>query len=311
MLTFKIRLPEVPVSAEDIYSNAVGLLFPDNLRTFHGDPGSHITYVSKRFGDMELSLVDPHDQDERVLFAHHIWNSGIQMAEFISDASDPTTKEGGERDRRCDVNGRNVLELGSGTGLEGIVSVLAGAEEVVLTDYPSPAILANASANVERNVPKELRQKLTVRGHEWGVLTDDFSKTHANHFSRILCADCLWMDGEHYALAQSMEHFLSHKDDARVWVIAGFHTGRAKLASFFDIAAQAGLETEKIWERDADGNEREWVRERNGGQEDATGRNKWLVVAILRRQQASSVGKVGKRDQFFASMLMQKSNRHV
>lgn len=114
MLTFKIRLPEVPVSAEDIYSNAVGLLFPDNLRTFHGDPGSHITYVSKRFGDMELSLVDPHDQDERVLFAHHIWNSGIQMAEFISDASVPTTKEGGERDGRWDVNGRTVLELGSG-----------------------------------------------------------------------------------------------------------------------------------------------------------------------------------------------------
>ena len=113
MLTFKIRLPEVPVSsAEDIYSNAVGLLFPDNLRTYHGDPGSHVTYLSKRFGDMKLNLVDPHDQDMRVLFAHHIWNSGIQMAEFISDASDPA-KEGG-RDNRWDVTGHSVLELGSG-----------------------------------------------------------------------------------------------------------------------------------------------------------------------------------------------------
>lgn len=113
MLTFKIRLPEVPdPSAEDIYSKAVGLLFPDNLRTFHGDPGSHITYVSKRFGDMKLSLVDPNDQDERVLFAHHIWNSGIQMAEFISDASDPTKE--GERDCRWDVTGHSILELGSG-----------------------------------------------------------------------------------------------------------------------------------------------------------------------------------------------------
>lgn len=112
MLTFKIRLPEVPVSAEDIYSNAVGLLFPDNVRTFHGDAGSHITYLSQRFGDMTLSLVDPHDQDERVLFAHHIWNSGIQMAEFISDASDATKQ--GERDDRWDVTGRSILELGSG-----------------------------------------------------------------------------------------------------------------------------------------------------------------------------------------------------
>ncbi len=191
------------------------------------------------------------------------------------------------------------------------MSVLAGAGEVVLSDYPSQAILANAKVNAERNVSKELQQKLTVRGHEWGVLTDDFSKAYSNHFSRILCADCLWMDGEHYNLAQSMEHFLSHGDDARVWVIAGFHTGRAKLTSFFDIAAQAGLETEYIWERDADGNERDWVRERDGGQEDATGRNKWLVIAILKRKKTSSAEKVGKHEQFFASMLMQKSNRHI
>ena len=212
-----------------------------------------------------------------------------------------------ERDRGCKSQAYTEV----GTGLEGIVSVLAGAEEVVLSDYLSAAILANIEANVERNVPKELQQKLTVRGHEWGVLTDDFSKAYANHFTRILCADCLWMDGEHYGLAQSMEHFLSHNDDARVWVIAGFHTGRAKLVSFFDIAAQAGLETENIWERDADGNEREWVRERNGGQEDATGRNKWLVVAILKRKQPTSAKTIDRHEQFFASMLMQKSNRHT
>ena len=113
MLTFNIRLPEVPrSSAEDVYSNAVGLLFPDNLRTFHGDPGSYITYLSKRFGDIQLSLFDPHNQDEQVLFAHHIWNSGIQMAEFISDASDPAKERG--RNGRWDVTGHSVLELGSG-----------------------------------------------------------------------------------------------------------------------------------------------------------------------------------------------------
>lgn len=192
------------------------------------------------------------------------------------------------------------------------MSALAGAEEVVLSDYPSPAILANTRANVERNVPEERRPRLSVQGHEWGVLTDHFSKAQAHHFSRVLCADCLWMDGEHYNLAQSMEHFLARDDDARVWVIAGFHTGRAKLVSFFDIAAQAGMETEKIWERDADGNEREWVRERNGGQEDASGRNRWLVIGILKRKQVSSAAeKVGKQEQFVASMLMQNSNRHV
>ena len=112
MLTYLIRTPEVPVeSAEDVYSNAVGLLFPDNLRTFHGDPGSYVTYLSKRFGDIELRLADPFNEEDRTLFAHYIWNSGIQMAEFISQANDPSKNE---KDLKWDVEGETILELGAG-----------------------------------------------------------------------------------------------------------------------------------------------------------------------------------------------------
>ena len=242
-------------------------------------------------------------------------------------------KKGGAAE--CEPLARLMQTGVAGTGLEGIVSLLSGAAEVVLTDYPSGAILATARANADANVPDpELRRNLTVRGHEWGVLTDDFSKTHGGHFSRILCADCLWLDAEHYSLARSMAHFLSSRCDdddggggggggggARVWGIAGFHTGRAKVASFFDVAAQEGLEAERVWERDADGNERGWVRERNGGVEDAAGRNRWLVVAVLRRRRREGEEKgeedkkggevVGRRERFVASMLMQKSNRHI
>ena len=112
MLTFLIRTPEVPVeSPEDVYSNAVGLLFPDNLRTFHGDPGSHVTYLSRRFGSIDLSLADPLKQEDRTLFAHYIWNSGIQMAEFISQANGPGEVE---KDIKWNVEGEAVLELGAG-----------------------------------------------------------------------------------------------------------------------------------------------------------------------------------------------------
>ena len=112
MLTFLIRKPEIPTNTpEVIYSNAVGLLFPDNVRTYHGDAGSHITYVSKRFGDIELGLVDPYDQGEHVLFAHHVWNAGLQMAEFISRANE-RGREGG--DLRWNVEGEKVLEVGAG-----------------------------------------------------------------------------------------------------------------------------------------------------------------------------------------------------
>jgi len=196
-----------------------------------------------------------------------------------------------------------------GTGIVGITSVLAGAGETVLSDYPSQKILANLKINVEQHIPRKMRaeQNVSVQGHEWGVLTDEFSKAHAHHFTRILCADCLWADGEHYGLAQSMVHFLSPQGNARAWVIAGFHTGRAKIASFFDITAQAGLEIEAIWERDCDGIERGWDR----GREDKE-RNRWFVIAVLKRKQSEEMmSEKEKQQRYFASMLMQKSNRHT
>jgi hypothetical protein len=75
------------------------------------------------------------------------------------------------------------------------------------------------------------------------------------------------------------------KADGKAWVVAGFHTGRAKMRGFYEESAlmEAGLEIEKIWERNADGAEREWVVDR--GIEDVTERKRWLVIGILRRRE--------------------------
>jgi len=170
-----------------------------------------------------------------------------------------------------------VLELGGGTGLTGIVTGLAGAAEVAISDYPSPELLASIKLNVEKNVPEYIRDKqinqhhsiwpdqdpettrdaqnlnaespeisthssMTIHGHKWGDLTDRLSYSHAEYFTRIIAADCLWMVGEHGELVKSLLHFLSRDEDAQVWVVAGFHTGRGKLASFSDTAVEQGLE---------------------------------------------------------------------
>lgn len=172
-----------------------------------------------------------------------------------------------------------------GTGLAGIVSILAGAEQAVISDYPIPKLLANIKANAKRNIPAQLHEKMAVESHEWGVVQDEFSSGHAHYFTRILSADCLWISGQHHSLAKSMLHFLSFNTTARVWVVAGFHTGRANVTSFFQVAVEAGLEIEEIWERDINGVEREWIKERDDKTiEDFTERKKWLVVAILRRK---------------------------
>ena len=205
------------------------------------------------------------------------------------------------------VKGERVLEVGAGTGLAGIIAAYAGAKEVVISDYPATEVLANIQNNVTRNVDqrrKATAQKIqteevtsqqppldinavSVEGHEWGVLDDSFSIAKKASFTRILVADCLWMPHQHHNLLRSISHFLSEDPGARAWVIAGFHTGRAKMREFFGEellgSEGVGLEIETIFERNAEGNEREWAWERDGGREDITGRKRWLVVAVLKK----------------------------
>src|SRR5438045_7851192 len=73
-----------------------------------------------------------------------------------------------------------------------------------------------------------------------------FSKLYKHSFTRLLVADCLWMPHQHTNLQRSISWFLN--PDGRAWVIAGFHTGRAKMAGFFSKAdlKMAGLEVERI-----------------------------------------------------------------
>lgn len=213
-----------------------------------------------------------------------------------------------------DVRSETVLELGAGTGLAGIIAAKAGAKEVFITDYPAEEVLANLSVNVERNLSPEEQKRCYVKGHEWGFVPGfddaqaeeqkvvhgskgegksqtahgmDFPKYYAKHFSRLLLADTLWMPAQHANLHRSISYFLSANGYAIV--VAGFHTGRAKMAPFFDAQALAavGLEVESIVEKDPTGREREWKSAERGngeeGRENLSERKRWLVIAVLRR----------------------------
>ena len=291
MLTDRIRLSGgTDDEPEDILSSCLGVIFPDDITHHHGDKDSSVVYLSPAFGPLEISVADPQAEDHRRLFSHFLWNAGLQLAEFIEDGSSSGDNggEGGDNGSgRCewDVNGQRVLEVGAGTGLAGLVAALRGAKEVVLSDYPAQEVLVNLRANVQRNVSTRAKDKVAeirVQGHEWGVLDDDFSKAEKGGFGRILAADCLWMPWQHENLLRSISWFLA--EGGRAWVVAGFHTGRAKMRGFFEDEAvrAAGLEVERIWERNAEGAEREWVTDR--GVEDITLRKRWLVIAVLKHR---------------------------
>ena len=116
MLTSLVRLPvsSEPDSIEDIFSCALGLIFTDDLRDQHGDPGSTVIYRSRAFGDLELSLVDPVGEEDRRLFAQYLWNAGVQIGEFIGNAVVEDGKGTSIREIPWNVRGEKVLELGAG-----------------------------------------------------------------------------------------------------------------------------------------------------------------------------------------------------
>lgn len=280
MLTDKIRLsgPEA-TDPEDYFGQSLGVIFPDDITNQHGDIDHSVIYLSPRFGEIKLELADPKGDDNRKLFSHFLWNSGLQLAELI--------EEGGE----WDVKGKKVLELGAGTGLSGLVAAKSGAESVIITDYPAPEVVANIKKNIEENLSEGMRigkegspATCLVEGHEWGKLLkdDSFVQGHKGSFDIILVADCLWMPWQHKALMRSIAWFLN--PGGKAWVVSGFHTGREKMAGFYGakLLVEQGLEVESIVERDPEGHEREWVTDR--GFEDVTERKRWLVISVLRKR---------------------------
>lgn len=281
MLTDKIRLsgPET-TDPEDYLGESLGVIFPDDITNQHGDEQHKVIYQSPRFGDIQLELADPKGDDNRKLFSHFLWNSGLQLAEFI------------EEDEKWDVKGKKVLELGAGSGLSGLVAARAGAETVIITDYPAPEVVANIRKNVEKNIPEDMRvgsegkaARCWVQGHGWGELSEDdhFAQEHKASFDIILVADCLWMPWQHANLMKSISWFL--KPHGKAWVVAGFHTGRAKMAKFYgeELLSEHGLELESIVERDPNGHERAWVFDR--GIEDVSERKRWLVISVLKKKE--------------------------
>lgn len=287
---------------EDFLSESLGVVFPDDVTNQHGDPDSWLVYTSPHLPrPLQLRLCQPGDDAERRLFSHFLWNSSLLLAELIERDSYLISEEGVaavEEDEAksvglFDVRGRRTLELGAGTALPSIMGGLLGAEEVLVTDYPAPPLIEALRTNVKKNVMVEMsplgRVSLDVRvlGHEWGTFPEGDGVSGKRHaFDRVLICDCLWMPWQHGNLQRSVDFLLKQTAEARCWVVAGFHTGRAKMAGFFDEEAlreEAGCEIEKIWEQDCDGKQREWVKDK--AEEDSGTRKRWLVVAVLKRAQ--------------------------
>ncbi|KAK4191405.1 hypothetical protein QBC35DRAFT_520730 [Podospora australis] len=208
---------------------------------------------------LQFALAEVKAEEDRHLFSHYLWNSSLMLAELIEAGTlgltIPHNPTIAPPISDFDVSGLSSIELGAGTALPSIMSGLLGARRVVVTDYPAPP------------------------GHGWGESDTPLAQANEHAFDRVFVADCLWMPWQHGNLRKSISWFLGEGEGARAWV---------------ELLAEVGLEVEKIWERDCDGEDREWVWDR--GIEDISVRKRWLAVASLKRIGKSEVpnGSEGK-----------------
>lgn len=184
-----------------------------------------------------------------------------------------------------------ILTASPGAGLPSIVSALANASTVVATDHPlSPALTGTLQFNIDHNLLNRSPippATVSIQPHEWGVLDDPFSQQNRGAFTRIIAADCYWMRAQHENLTRTMQWFLA--PGGQVCVVAGFHTGRAIIADFFETALKNGFKIESIFERDIvaqneNGREirREWLPKRD---DDGPGtRARWCLICVLKRE---------------------------
>ncbi|KAK0626462.1 nicotinamide N-methyltransferase [Immersiella caudata] len=294
---------------EDFLVGSLGVIFPDDVTDQHGDSEHGLEYKSPHLPKpLHISLSDPKGDEDRSLFSHYLWNSSLQLAELIEagtlglSGNKPQivvgdgTEQRAAPDSEFNVAGLDTFELGAGTALPSLMSALLGSRRVVVTDYPAPVILKTLRHNVAANSQPSFSPKghivaasenggggIEVEGHSWGEFNRPLARANKHAFDRVFVADCLWMPWQHDNLRRSIAYFLRDNKTSRAWVVAGFHTGRQKVRGFFDVEGlkAAELEIERIWERDCDGVDREWVWDR--GYEDPTVRKRWLVIAVLRR----------------------------
>lgn len=211
-----------------------------------GRPGSVLHYRLKRPDASVLNDEAPvlpimiPETTIYMLFAHRQWRAGMLLADAIFADLIP-------------VDDQWVLELGAGTGLPALSAALTRQpRKVVVTDYDDAAIvqaLRTNAANCAAANPQKTMAPLTVAGHTWGHRIDDVldllpctPKEPSPHFDVLLLADCVWERFSHDILLKSITHLLARTPSARIYMVAGLHTGRSTLVQFFRRALEAGLQ---------------------------------------------------------------------
>ncbi|KAM6943572.1 uncharacterized protein mettl21ca [Xenentodon cancila] len=122
-----------------------------------------------------------------------MWPAALDLCSFL------------ENNRHAiDLQGKEVLELGAGTGLVSIVASLLGG---LVTSTDRPEILSNLRANVMRNTRGRCRHTPQVAALSWGFNLEHTHPPSAYRYDYVLAADVVYHHDFLDELLATMKHF--------------------------------------------------------------------------------------------------------
>lgn len=149
----------------------------------------------------------------------NLWDGAILLAKYLEQFPE-------------NVQGKYVLELGSGCGMVGIAAAILGARKTTLTDlsYTLPIM----KANVERNMSNiHIDHQIECAECDWfdppplvnlgfgvrATCCDDSTTTTCN-VTVILIADCVWVDDLVAPLLRTLRLYTDddNANDCTVWI---------------------------------------------------------------------------------------------
>ncbi|KAM8721868.1 protein N-lysine methyltransferase METTL21A [Acanthopagrus schlegelii] len=147
----------------------------------------HNSSAQFRFANRDLHL----SQDWKQLgVAAVVWDAAVVMCMYLEVG-------------KVEVKGRQVIELGAGTGLVGIVAALLGARVTITDRQPALDFL---SANVKANLPPDSQGSVVVSELTWG---EGLERYPAGGFDVVLGADIVYLEDTFVPLLRTLEHLCS------------------------------------------------------------------------------------------------------
>ncbi|KAI5478429.1 putative nicotinamide N-methyltransferase [Pseudohyphozyma bogoriensis] len=153
--------------------------------------------------EVQVGLVSGHP-----LWGHILYPAAIAMSRFLELHSSALLRGDRQAESKGKSRAKNVLELGAGGGLPGLVAALEGAANVVISDFPDPSLVNNLAKNVKVNVTSAGSPSVAntvAEGYTWGsspsTLLSHLPTGEA--FDLILLSDLVFNHSQHSALLDS------------------------------------------------------------------------------------------------------------